>query len=149
VSDNAGNRASINRTVSVVVPANINIEAETGRLTGGLGVRSSASGFTGSGYVRTSSLFARVGDYIEFTSVQAHAIPYSLNIRYSGTARGVMEVRLNGAVVGSLNMPTTGSNSTWTRTAQITVNPVQGNNTIRLVVLDKDANIYSIRLIAQ
>lgn len=147
VRDNAGNVASITRTVRVITPATINIEAETGRLTGWLRTSSSASGFTGSGYVRSSGLFVRAGDYVEFTGVQAHGIPYDLNIRYSGTNRGVVEVRVNGAVAGSLNMPSTGSNSSWTRTSRITVNPAQGNNTIRLVILDKDANIDSIRLI--
>jgi hypothetical protein len=149
VMDSAGNTAAVTRTVRVVVPGNINLEAESGRLTGGLGVRRSASGFTGSGYVRTSSLFARVGDYIELTGVQAHAIPYDLNIRYSGSNRGVIEVRLNGQVAGSLNLPGTGSNSSWARTSVIRVNPVQGNNTLRLVVLDKGPNIDSIRLIAR
>ena len=149
VSDNAGNQASVNRRVRVVVPANINIEAETGRLSGFLGTRNSGSGYTGSGYVRTSGFFVRVGDYIEFTGVNTYAIPYTLNIRYSGTNNGVAEVRLNGNVVGSLNMPSTGSSNSWTRTQKITINPAQGNNTIRLVILDKGANIDSIRLIAE
>lgn len=152
VSDSAGNAATaLTRTVTVVAPSNINIQAETGRIVGGPRVRSSQSGYAGSGYIETSNRATRTGDYIEFTSVNAYAVPYSFDVRYSNSwfRRGVIEVRLNGAVVGSINLASTGLTGAWRRSPSITITPRQGNNTIRLVLLDKDGNIDSIRLTPQ
>jgi hypothetical protein len=147
VSDNAGNAATpVNRTVSVVAPSRIDIEAETARIVGGPVVNSSASGFTGSGYIRTSNSATRVGDYFEFTSVSALAVPYDLSIRYSNGRSGSLEVRLNGVRVGTINMGWTGSYSIWRRSGTIRITPRQGTNTLRFVVLDREGHIDSVRL---
>lgn len=153
VSDNAGNAAAaVTRTVNVVAPPIVNIQAETGRIVGGPRVRNSLSGYTGSGYVSTSGFFTvRPGNYIEFNSVNAYAVPYTFDLRYSSArclfcGNGIIEVRLNGNVVGSINLSDTGGSRNWRNSQSITITPRQGNNTIRLVLLRRDGNIDSFRL---
>jgi glucose/arabinose dehydrogenase len=92
-------------------------------------IQSSASGYTGTGYVRFKDAS---GSFVEWTVNAQTAGSYTLTFRYSyPSGQRPLEIRANGAVVSSsFAFPATGSNSTW-QTRSLTVNLVAGNNTVR------------------
>ena len=128
VSDAGGNNAStLSRTVNVVSPVTLNIEAETATIGGAHSVATTNTGFTGSGYIVHSG-----EGYIEFT-FSAFSVPYNLNIRYAlDTGDRPLEVILNGTSLGNISFPATGSFATWANTAAFSLTPDSGTNTIRL-----------------
>lgn len=139
VSDAAGNAATtVSRTVNVVTPTSILVEAESGSIVGGPSVETGGvfdSGFTGSGYVDLGP--AQPGDYLEFSSVLAFGTTYNLTIRHASNLfnSNSVEVILNGQSVGTIDLPSTGlGTTTYTNSASISITPQSGTNTIRLNV---------------
>lgn len=128
VTDSAGNIATtVTRTVNVVSPVIINIEAETATIGGAHIVSTTNAGFTGSGYIE------HVGEgYIEYT-FNAFSVPYDLTVRYAlDTGDRPLEVIVNSVSLGNLSFPATGSLTTWANTATFSITPESGANTIRL-----------------
>lgn len=128
VSDSGGNAATaITRTINVVSPIIINIEAETATIGGAHSVATANAGFTGSGYILHSG-----EGYIEYT-FNAFGVPYDLTVRYAlDTGDKPLEVILNSFSLGNLSFPATGSFTTWNNTATFSITPDSGSNTIRL-----------------
>ncbi len=128
VSDSGGNAASaITRTINVVSPVVVSIEAETATIGGAHTVSTTNAGFTGSGYIQHSG-----EGYIEYT-FNAFAVPYNLSVRFAlDTGDRPLEVILNSVSLGNLSFPATGSFLTWDNTAVFSVTPDSGTNTIRL-----------------
>jgi hypothetical protein len=128
VSDSAGNTApTAFRTVKVVSPITVNVQAETASIGGAHSVENSNAGFTGSGYIVHSG-----EGYLEFT-FGAFGVPYDLTIRYAlDTGDRPLEVILNGLPLGNIAFPGTGSFATWSNSSAITLTPDSGTNTIRL-----------------
>ena len=128
VTDSAGNTAvTISRTVNVVSPITITIEAETATIGGSHIVSTTNTGFTGSGYIE------HVGEgYIEYT-FNAFSVPYDLTMRFAlDTGDRPLEVIVNSISLGNLSFPATGSLTTWANTATFSITPESGANTIRL-----------------
>ena len=128
VTDSAGNIATtVTRTVNVVSPVIINIEAETATIGGAHIVSTTNAGFTGSGYIE------HVGEgYIEYT-FNAFGVPYDLTVRFAlDTGDRPLEVIVNSVSLGNLSFPATGSYTTWANTATFSITPESGANTIRL-----------------
>ncbi|KZZ58038.1 S-layer family protein, partial [Oleiphilus sp. HI0123] len=149
--DAAGNAAiTVQRTINVVTPAAIFVEAETGTIGGGPDVESYGSGFTGSGYINIS--LAQDGDYIEFSDIQAFAIPYNLTIRYaSSNDSSSFDILVNGSAAGSIALSATGDNALYLDSAALPVTLVSGANTLRFNILvdPTDKRIDSFTLTPQ
>lgn len=128
VSDSSGNTAATaNRTVKVVSPITINVQAESASIGGAHTVESATAGFTGSGYIVHSG-----EGYLEYT-FGAFGVPYDLTLRYAlDTGDRPLEVILNGIPLGNIAFPATGSFDTWSTTSAFSVTPESGTNTIRL-----------------
>jgi len=145
-ADAAGNNATtINRTVNIVSPTIVSIEAETATIGGAHTVSAVNAGFTGSGYIEHSG-----EGYIEYTFT-AFAVPYDLTVRYAlDTGDKPLEVILNSASLGNLSFPSTGSFTTWGNTATFTITPLSGSNTIRLQTTGASgANVDQLTLTPQ
>lgn len=146
VSDSAGNSApSVTRTVNVVSPVAISIEAETATIGGAHIVSTSTPGFTGSGYIEHIN-----EGYIEYT-FNAFAVDYDLTIRYAlDTGDRPLELILNGIILGDLSFPGNGSLSSWQTTTAVSISPQSGSNTLRLQTKDfSGANIDQLTLTPQ
>ena len=146
VSDTAGNNAvTQTRTVNVVTPVVVSFEAETATISGSHTVASANTGFTGSGYIQHSG-----EGYVEYT-FDAFELPYDLVVRYAwDTGDRPLEVILNGASLGTLSFPATGSLTTWLNTASFALTPLSGSNTLRLQTTGSSgANLDSISLTPQ
>ncbi|MFV1872539.1 MAG: immunoglobulin-like domain-containing protein [Oleiphilus sp.] len=128
VSDSGGNPATaITRTVNVVSPVTVSVEAETATIGGAHIVSTTNAGFTGSGYIEHSG-----EGYVEYT-FNAFAVPYDLTVRFAlDTGDRPLEVILNSVSLGNLAFPATGSFTTWGSTATFSITPNSGANTIRL-----------------
>jgi len=145
VTDAATNNATtVTRTVNVVSPTVVSIEAETATLVGS-SVSSTNTGFTGSGYVE----FTGEGN-IE-TTFTAFAVPYNLTVRFAlDTGDRPLEIIVNGGSLGNLSFPATGSFTTWGNTATFAITPLSGSNTIRLQTTGgSGANIDQLTLTPQ
>ena len=128
MTDSAGNSAiTVTRTVNIVSPITINIEAETATIGGAHIVSTTNVGFTGSGYIE------HIGEgYIEYT-FNAFSVPYDLTVRFAlDTGDRPLEVIVNSVSLGNLSFPATGSFTTWVNTATFSITPESGANTIRL-----------------
>jgi glucose/arabinose dehydrogenase len=110
-------------------PGGTRYEAEQGTTLHRMAVLSSATGFTGTGYVRFKDA---AGSYVQWTVNVPTAGSYTLTFRYSYVSgQRPVEIRVNGAVVSpSFAFPATGSASTW-RTISLTTNLNAGSNTVR------------------
>ena len=128
VTDSGGNSAtSITRTVNIVSPITITVEAETATIGGAHIVSTTNTGFTGSGYIEHSG-----EGYIEYT-FDAFSVPYNLTVRHAlDTGDRPLEVILNSTSLNNLSFPATGSFLTWDNTATFAITPESGTNTIRL-----------------
>ncbi len=128
VSDAAGNNATtVTRTINVVTPVTVNIEAETATIGGAHTVSAVNAGFSGSGYIEHSG-----EGYIEYT-FSAFAVTYDLTVRYAwDIGDRPLEVILNGVSQGTISFPATGSPTTWLDTATFAIIPQSGTNTLRL-----------------
>ena len=146
VKDQTGNAATqVSRTINVISPVTIFIEAETGTIGGNHNVATKNVGYTGSGLIDY-----RGEGYVEYT-FNGDASPYDLTIRY-GLAGGnrPLEVILNGASLGTISFPATGAFTTWLSTAPFSITPLSGINTLRLQTTgNSGANMDSIRLTPQ
>lgn len=146
VQDTAGNNATtVTRTVNVVTPVTVNIEAETATIGGAHIVSTTNAGFSGSGYIE------HVGEgYIEYT-FNAFAVPYNLTVRYAwDTGDRPLEVILNSVSQGNLSFPATGSLTTWSDTATFSITPNSGTNTLRLSTTGSSgANVDSLAITPQ
>jgi len=146
VVDGSGNNATtVNRTVNIVSPVIISIEAETATIGGAHAVASTNAGFTGSGYIEHSG-----EGYIEYTFT-AYSVPYDLTVRYAlDTGDKPLEVILNSSSLGNLSFPSTGSFTTWGNTATFSFTPLSGSNTIRLQTTGASgANVDQLTLTPQ
>jgi len=146
VADTAGNNATtVNRTVNIVSPVIVSIEAETATIGGAHVAASTNAGFTGSGYIEHSG-----EGYIEYTFT-AFSVPYDLTVRYAlDTGDKPLEVILNSASLGNLSFPSTGSFTTWGNTATFSITPLSGSNTIRLQTTGTSgANVDQLTLTPQ
>lgn len=145
VSDAAGNAAAtVTRTVNVVTPASIFVEAESGTSVGGASFGSGGifdSGHSGSGYYDIGP--AQAGDYLEYTSVLAYGTTYNLSIRHGSiSASNSVEVVLNGQSVGTISLPSTGGffGPNYANSSTISVTPQTGANTIRFIIGGSSGN---------
>jgi len=146
VVDSAGNNATtLTRTVNVVTPTSISIEAETATIGGAHAVSTTNIGFTGTGYIEHSG-----EGYIEYTFT-SHAVAYNLTVRYAlDTGDRPLEVLLNSTSLGNVAFPATGSLTTWLNTATFAITPLSGSNTIRLSTTGSSgANVDSLTLTPQ
>jgi hypothetical protein len=153
VSDNAGNAAvTQNRTVNVVVPSSISIEAETATIGGTSSIDILGSGWTGSGYVKIQDATFEAGDYLEY-SITAFGVPYNLTIRYASLSDiNPVEVILNGTSLGLLNLPPSGADDTYINSSDsFIITPLSGVNTLRFNLTDDygDKRIDSLTLTPQ
>ena len=129
VFDAGGNAAiTVTRTVNVITPTPITIEAETATIGGLHSVSTTNTGYLGSGYIEHSG-----EGYIEYT-FDAFAVPYNLQVRYAwDTGDRPLEVILNSTpLTPNLSFPATGGLETWLNTATFAITPQSGTNTIRL-----------------
>ena len=146
VSDAGGNAAvTVTRTVNVVTPSTVTIEAETATIGGLHSVATTHTGYLGSGYIEHSG-----EGYIEYTFT-AYGVPYDLTVRYSqDVGDRPLEVILNSTSLGNLAFPATGSMTTWSDTATFTITPQSGSNTLRLSTTGSSgANIDQLVLTPQ
>jgi subtilisin-like proprotein convertase family protein len=146
VQDAAGNAATpVTRTINVSSISALFAEAETGTIGGNHNIVSNHLGFTGSGFVD----YAGEG-YMEYT-FDGSAVPYDLTIRYAlGGGNRPLEVILNGATLGTINFPATGTWTTWLTTAPFVITPNSGANTLRLQTTGSSgANVDSFTLTPQ
>lgn len=147
VTDAGGNAATTQtRTINVVTPVAIFIEAETATISASHTVESTNSGFTGPGYIQ----YAGEGD-IEFT-FDAFELSYDLVVRYAwDTGDRPLEVILNGQSLGLLAFPATGSLTTWAPpTTALTLDLQSGSNTLRFVTTGSSgANLDSLTITPQ
>jgi len=146
VADAAANNATtVNRTVNIVSPVIVSIEAETATIGGVHTVSSTNAGFTGSGYIEHSG-----EGYIEYTFT-AFSVPYNLTVRYAlDTGDKPLEIILNSASLGNLSFPSTGSFTTWGDTVTLAITPQSGSNTIRLQTTGASgANVDQLTLTPQ
>jgi len=146
VVDNGGNSATtVTRTVNVVSPTSISIEAETATIGGAHAVSTTNIGYTGTGYIEHSG-----EGYIEYTFT-SYAVTYDLTVRYAlDTGDLPLEVLLNSTSLGNLSFPATGSLTTWSDTATFSITPLSGSNTIRLSTTGSSgANVDSLTLTPQ
>jgi hypothetical protein len=153
VSDNAGNAAvTQNRTVNVVVPSSISVEAETATIGGTSTIDILGSGWTGSGYVKIQDATFEAGDYLEY-SITAFGVPYNLTIRYASLSDiNPVEVILNGTSLGLLNLPPSGADDTYINSSDsFIITPLSGVNTLRFNLTDDygDKRIDSLTLTPQ
>ena len=128
VMDAGGNSAvTVTRTVNVVTPTTLTIEAETATIGGLHSVSTTNTGYLGAGYVEHSG-----EGYIEYT-FDAYGVPYNLEVRYAwDTGDRPLEVILNSTSLGNLSFPATGGLTTWLNTATLAITPQSGTNTLRL-----------------
>ena len=129
VFDAGGNAAvTATRTVNVITPTPITIEAETATIGGLHSVSTTNTGYLGSGYIEHSG-----EGYIEYT-FDAFGVPYNLEVRYAwDTGDRPLEIILNSApLTPNLSFPATGGLETWLNTATFAITPQSGTNTIRL-----------------
>lgn len=130
VSDLAGNTAvEVVRTVRVIDPTTETIQAETatqvGTFTAGDDIND-----TGSGHVDIVNTNA--GDYLQFSPTLFN-LGYNLTIRYASESdSSSLEVILNGATIGNIALPATGSNTTYQNSADFSILPIAGSNDLRL-----------------
>jgi len=130
VNDAAGNAATeVIRTVRVVTPTTITLQAETatrvGTFTAGDGLND-----TGSGYIDIVNTNA--GDYLQFTQTLFN-LRYNLTIRYaSASDASPLEVVLNGTSLGNIALPTSGGNTTYRNSTALSILPIAGSNVLRL-----------------
>lgn len=146
VSDAGTNAATtVTRTVNVVTPSTVSIEAETATIGGTHTVESANAGFLGSGYIQHSG-----EGYIEF-AFTGYAVPYDLTIRYALDAGDrPLEVILNSTSLGNVSFPSTGGLTTWLSTSTLTITPQSGSNTLRLQTTGSSgANVDQLTLTPQ
>ena len=147
--DNGGNIDSL--TVQPLSPSQARtFEAEAATISGA-GVRSTHSGFTGTGYVD----FAHAsGDFVQWTvNVPMAAVgPHTLRFRYANgsTADRPLALRVNDSVVvPRLSFPPTGSWRTWEMVG-VNVPLVAGDNRVRLTAVGSGGpNIDSLSVLPQ
>ena len=128
VSDSGGNPATaITRTVNVVSPITLTIEAETATIFGSHIVSTTITGSTGPGYIE------HIGEgYIEYT-FNAFSVPYDLTVRYAlDSGDRPLEVILNSVSLNNISFPAIGPYPSWGLTAPFSLTPNSGSNTIRL-----------------
>ena len=147
VSDAGGNAAATQtRTINVVTPVTIFVEAETATLEGSHTIESTNSGFTGPGYIQ----YAGEGDIV-FT-FDAFELSYDLVVRYAwDIGDRPLEVILNGQSLGLLAFPATGSLTTWAPpTTALALDLQSGSNTLRFVTTGSSgANLDSLTITPQ
>ena len=119
----------------------VTVQAEQGTFGGGTAVSSGNRNFTGSGYLD----YGGAGSWGQVTVNRASAGNASIAIRYANgsTADRPFTVLVNGASVGTLSAPPTGSGSTWA-TASINAALLAGTNTIRLVAVGAGADLDQV-----
>jgi hypothetical protein len=121
-------------------------QAENGTLSNAT-VQTSASGYTGTGYVA----FNGVGGYIQWTVNVASAGKYTITFGYSNSASNnrPCAISVNGTTVkDNLTFKSTGSNSTWS-TATTSQTLAAGNNTLRITAnASGGPNIDSVQITA-
>jgi len=110
-------------------PGSTRYEAEDALISRGV-VESNHSGFSGRGFVDTENA---AGPYVQWSVNAAAAGTATLTFGYANgtTTDRPMEVRINGALVGSVSFPGTGSWDAWS-TRTVTAILAAGTNTVRL-----------------
>ena len=134
-------------TTSIVVnagdPQTATLEGEAAAFAGGTAASNGNAGYTGTGYAD----FAGINSSAQWTLSRVAGGAVTLGFRYAngGTADRPLTVLVNGASVGTLSMPTTGSWTTW-QTVTIAANLVAGANTIKAVAAASigGANVDSV-----
>ena len=127
VSDAGLNAAlTVTRTINVINPTEILIEAETTTsATHTVGTDIANMPYSGLGYIEHPG----EGD-IEYT-FNASGLSYDLVAHYAlDTGSRPLEVILNGISLSNLEFPATGSFATWSDTDPLTITPLSGLNTI-------------------
>ena len=139
------NAVTVTRTVNVVSPTTVTVDGGTATIIGAHSVDTTNAGFTGSGYI----LHSGEGS-IEYTFT-SFAVPYDLSVRFAlDSGDRPLEVILNGVSLGNLSFPATGAFTTWGTTANFTITPLSGTNTIRLQTTGSSgANVDQLTLTPQ
>jgi pectate lyase len=90
-------------------------------------VDSNNAGFTGAGFANTDNVLGSGVDY----KINASAGSATLLVQYASTSDRPANIIVNGVVVKSLSMPSTGAWTTWT-SVSTSITLASGANTIRL-----------------
>jgi len=148
VSDAGGNAAATqNRTVNVVTPTLVSIDAETATIGGSVSTSTTELGFEGSGYIDLAT--ATSGDFLEY-DFTAFGVGYDLTIRFASTSSLPLDIVLNGVLLNNITLNTTGGTATWSSTSSIAITPNSGANTLRINGLEPTAiNIDTLTLTPQ
>jgi uncharacterized protein YjdB len=126
VTTQDGNKtASAAITVTPVTPTTTKYEAESASLSGGAGVWSDHTGYSGTGFVG----FTSQGSTVAFTVNASQAGSCTVVVTFAGGGGSkTMSLYLNGTKVKQITMVTTGWNTWVTETETLSL--ISGNNTI-------------------
>jgi len=147
--DDAGGNPAItqNRTVNVVTPTTITIDAEDATIGGSATVGTTELLFEGSGYIDLTT--AVTGDFLEY-DFTAFGVSYDLTLRFASNSSIPLDIVLNGDLLNSITLNTTGGTGIWSDTVAISITPTSGLNTLRINGLEPTAiNIDTITLTPQ
>jgi len=119
-------------------------EAESASRTSGLTVASDHPGYTGTGFVAN---YGNTGDAVTFTVNAPEARRYSLVFRYANGTAGdaTRTVKVDGATVGRVTMPTDGNWNNWHYDADVvTPTLTAGNHTVTISQESTDTGFVNL-----